>query len=227
MNSTPEAEPVDSEPASEPIAEAPIADPALLDARDLALAALYEITPAATVGDPADYRVETDGVVSLRFHNRMAGYPGWLWTVSLARLEDAEPTVLEIELLPDEGALLAPDWVPWAERLADYQAAQVALAELALSEAGDDDIDDDDDLDDVDDDLDDVDDLDAADFDQDGSSILHAGDVDGVDIDELDTDADELDTDADEDDADEEFVDESDDEFGDESDEEFGDKTED
>jgi len=214
MNSTPEAElPVDPEPSSEPdtapIAdEAPIteaaliADPALLDARDLALAALHEVTPAATVGDPADYRVEADGVVSLRFHNRMAGYPGWLWTVSLARLDDAEPTVLEIELLPGEGALLAPDWVPWAERLADYQAAQVAIAELAQSEADDD----------VDDDLDDVDDLDAADFDQDGSSILHAGDVDGVDIDELDTDANE-----DEDEDDEEFVEGSDEEFADES----------
>ena len=40
--------------------------------------------------------------------------------------------------------------------------------------------DDEDDLDD------DIDDLDAADFDEDGSPILHAGDVDGVDIDELD-----------------------------------------
>jgi len=224
MNSTPETEPhADSEveaPAAEsvePVAdsepvEAPAADPALLDARDLALAALYEVTPAATVGDPADYRVEADGVVSLRFHNRMAGYPGWLWTVSLARLEDAEPTVLEIELLPDDGALLAPDWVPWAERLADYQAAQVALAELAQSE-----------VDDEDEDLDDVDDLDAADFDQDGSSILHAGDVDGVDIDELDVDADDEDEDdEDEDDDDEDFVEESDesDEESDEDDDE-------
>ncbi len=70
-------------------------------------------------------------MVSLRFENLLAGYPGWFWTVSLARLDDDEPTVLEVELLPGDGALLAPDWVPWAERLADYQAAQAALAELA------------------------------------------------------------------------------------------------
>ncbi len=38
--------------------------------------------------------------------------------------------------------------------------------------------------------LDDVDDLDASDFDDDGSPILHSGDVDGVDIDELSDDAD-------------------------------------
>src|SRR4029453_9433973 len=112
----------------------------------------------------------------------LAGYPGWFWTVSLARLDDAEPTVLEVELLPGDGALLAPDWVPWAERLADYQAAQAALAEIAQADQADTE---DDDLDD----LDDIDDLDAADFDDDGSPILHAGDLDGVDIDELDEDA--------------------------------------
>ena len=180
MNSTPE-------PGEAPVADAPssddadarpdLADPVLLDARDLALSALREVTPESTVGEPAGYRVEAEGVVSLRFENRLAGYPGWFWTVSLARLEDAEPTVLEVELLPGDGALLAPDWVPWAERLADYQAAQAALAELALVDE------------DWTDDLEDVDDLDAADFDEDGSPILHAGDVDGVDIDELDEDA--------------------------------------
>ncbi len=196
MNSTPEPgeSPAEVVPPSDDAAGAEVmADPALLDAHDLALAALREITPAPTIGDPAGYRVEADGVVSLRFENRLAGYPGWFWTVSLARLEDAEPTVLEVELLPGDGALLAPDWVPWAERLADYQAAQVALAELANADDGDAE----------DDDLDDVDDLDAADFDDDGSPILHAGDVDGVDIDELDEDLDDEDDSEDVDDDDE------------------------
>jgi len=181
-----------------------VPDERLLAAHDLALAALREITPDATIGDAAGYSVEPDGVVSLRFGNRMPGYPGWFWTVSLARLADAEPTVLEAELLPGETALLAPDWVPWAERLADYQAQQAALAEALADQAADDEdlIDDDrdlidDDRDLVDDDLDEddlgVDDLeDADDFDEDGSSILHSGDVDGVDIDELDPSAEDL-----------------------------------
>jgi hypothetical protein len=192
MNSTPEpgeAAVADAPSSGDADATPDLADPALLNARDLALAALREVTPESTVGEPAGYRVEAEGVVSLRFENRLAGYPGWFWTVSLARLDDAEPTVLEVELLPGDGALLAPDWVPWAERLADYQAAQAALAELAL-------VDEADELDD----LEDVDDLDASDFDEDGSPILHAGDVDGVDIDELDEDAvdedDELEEDA-------------------------------
>jgi len=166
------------------------ADERLLNAHDLALAALREITPEATIGPAAGYTLEDGGVVSLRFENRLHGYPGWYWTVSVAAVADADPTVLEVELLPGDGALLAPEWVPWAVRLAEYQSAQAAAAEADGAEGDDESEDaDEDELDDEHDDLDDVDDLDAADFDEDGSPILHAGDLDGVDIDELDEDA--------------------------------------
>lgn len=173
----------------------PEADARLIAAHDLAIAALHEITPAHTVGKPAGYMVEPDGSVSLRFENRMSGYPGWFWTVTVDRVEDAEPTVLEVELLPGDGALLAPEWVPWAERLADYRAHQIELAAEAAATAdaadsGDDDEldeDDDDDLDDDDDDLDDDDDDDDDEDDDDHPApVLHSGDLDGVDIDELD-----------------------------------------
>ena len=177
----------------------PDADERLIDAHDLALAALHEITPASTVGPPAGYLPEEDGSVSLRFENRLAGYPGWYWTVTVARVDDEEPTVLEVELLPGDGALLAPEWVPWAERLAEYRAHQAELAEAAAS--GDDAATEDETLDE-DDDLDDEDDLDDGEAD-----ILHAGDLDGVDIDELDDVSDVDDEDADEDDADEDAED--------------------
>ena len=170
---------IDERPVAEtderPVAEA---DERLVAAHDQARAALLEITSEWTVGAPAGYTLEEGGVVSLRFENRLAGYPGWFWTVSVARVEGEDPTVLEVELLPGDGALLAPEWVPWAVRLADYQAAQLAHAG-DVAEGLDDGEDEDGD------DLDDIDDLDAADFDNDGSPILHAGDVDGVDIDEF------------------------------------------
>ncbi len=171
----------------------PEADPRLLEAHDVALAALREITPEATIGAPAGYTVEDGDVVSLRFETTLPGYPGWFWTVSIARVADAEPTVLEAELLPGDDALLAPEWVPWAVRLAEYQAQQAA-AEAERAAAGGSaavaDVEDED-TDDLDDDLDDVDDLDVADFDEDGSPLLHAGDLDGVDIDALDPSADD------------------------------------
>ncbi|MFF1538723.1 DUF3027 domain-containing protein [Microbacterium sp. NPDC058269] len=162
----------------------PDADARLLDAHDLALAALAEITPASTVGPAAGYLAEEDGSVSLRFENRLAGYPGWFWTVTVARVEGEEPTVLEVELLPGDGALLAPEWVPWAERLAEYRAHQVELAEAAAA-AGDDVVPGEDELAAEEDE--DLDDDDLDDDDDDGEAdILHAGDLDGVDIDELD-----------------------------------------
>ena len=192
MNSTPESElPESTAPdSSAPDSTAPessVPDPELLDARDLALAALREITDEKTIGDPAGYREEPEGALSLRFANRMAGYPGWFWTVTLARVEGSAPTVLEAELMPGDGALLAPEWTPWAERLAEYHAHQAELDQEALAaEASDEG----DDSDDADSDEDDIDDLDAADFDEDGSPILHSGDVDGVDIDNFSDDAD-------------------------------------
>ncbi|MFS0794482.1 DUF3027 domain-containing protein [Microbacterium sp. 1P10AE] len=199
----------------------PVADERLLHAHDLALAALREITPADTIGPAVGHVVEDDDVVSLWFHTRLAGYPGWHWTVTLAVVEGAEPTVLETELLPGEGALLAPDWVPWAQRLAEYQAAQVAAA-AAGDESDADDLDeddlDDDDLDD--DDLDDEDAEDESDDDEDDEpkARLHAGDLDGVDIDELDESAEGSDDD------DVEGDDSDDDVEGDDSDDEADDE---
>ncbi|MGN7978955.1 DUF3027 domain-containing protein [Microbacterium sp. 22195] len=183
-------------------------------ARELALAALHEITPASTVGPAAGHSVEESGAVSLRFENRLPGYPGWYWTVSVAQVDGEEPTVLEVELMPGESALLAPDWVPWAERLAEYRAHQAELAEQAAA-AGDDADEDSDDSDESDDEESDESDEDEDD-DHEESDLLHAGDLDGVDIDELDADAEA----SDEDDDDPEDDSEDEDEDGDDSDEE-------
>ncbi|HOQ21988.1 MAG TPA: DUF3027 domain-containing protein [Microbacterium sp.] len=219
MTSTPEHETPEHETPENETAEIDLSaaaevavDARLIEAHDLALAALHEITPASTVGAPAGYTLEDDGAVSLRFANTMPGYPNWFWTVSVAAVEGAEPTVLEAELLPGEGALLAPEWVPWAERLAEYQAAQAALAAEQGDAEASDALDDADEADDLDDDVDDLDDLDAADFDEDGSPILHAGDVDGVDIDELDEDAEDDDDEDDDDEAGDDSDDSDDDE---------------
>ncbi len=192
---------------------ASVADERLTGAHDLALSALREITPADTVGPAAGYTLEDGGVVSLRFHTRLSGYPGWFWTVSVAVVEDSEPTVLEVELLPGEGALLAPDWVPWATRLAEYQAAQAAAASDGVDDESDDDGDDlDDDESDDDESDDDEDDAD----DDEPKARFHAGDLDGVDIDELDADHPRHEADADSDDEDDEGDDLEDDDDRDE-----------
>jgi hypothetical protein len=120
--------------------------------------ALAQITPAGTYGELLSETAEDDGVYTMLFAATMGGYPGWHWTVSLAELPGEEPTVLETELMPGDGALLAPDWVPWSERLEEYRAAQAAAGEpdetVDLTEEDDEDHLDDDHGDDPDDGID-------------------------------------------------------------------------
>ncbi len=178
----------------------------------LARTALLEVTPDSTVGAFVDAVDEGDDTVSLRFANRMPGYPGWRWTVSVAKIGDDEPTVLEVELMPGDGSLVAPEWVPWSERLAEYRAAQ----EGEESHGGDDESDEDDDESDDDDedadyddpdddeaDDDESDDDDDFDADEDDLSESDDDDLDGVDVDGFDGTAD---TDDDEDDEEPEPV---------------------
>lgn len=127
------------------------------DQETVARAALAEISPAGTVGELLDRAARDDGTSTLRFASTLSGYPGWHWSVSVAEVPGEEPTVMEAELMPGEGALIAPDWVPWAERLEDYRAAQAAIAAEAVV-VGEADTDDDDDLGDGFDDDDDLDD---------------------------------------------------------------------
>ncbi len=139
-------------------------------------AALEALTPAATIGEPAGETDEGNGAVTHYFAAVLSGYPGWKWAVTIVQLDGEGPTLLETQLMPGDGSLLAPDWIPWSERMDDYRAAQLALGEAAALE-GDDEDDDDDDVDD--DDLED--------------GLLHAGDLDGVDIDEVDIDEADID----------------------------------
>ncbi|MFU8946226.1 DUF3027 domain-containing protein [Mycetocola zhadangensis] len=199
-----ESDESDEEPVAKP---APVADDVLFAAADIAREALLKVTPASTIGEPTGHIVEDDHVLSLLFATTLPGYPGWNWTVTLARVEDGDPMVLETELMPGENALLAPEWIPWSERLADYRATQEAAEaeSRALAEAAaelDDDEDDDDE----------------------GFSILHAGDVDGVDVDEIDDSGDNDESDEDDDESEEDDDDESDED--DESDDDESDDDE-
>jgi hypothetical protein len=203
-----------AEAGVEDTAEASVeADPVLLASRDLARSALIETTPAHTVGEDAGHIIEAEHVLSLRFASRLEGYIGWFWTVTIARVDDAEPTVLEVSLLPGDGALVAPDWVPWSERLADYRASQEAAA--ALGEAADDD---------GEDDADEIDESDlAADDELDIDDPEDASDDDDSDDDDDESDDDESDEDEDDDDDDDSDDDESDDDDDDDSDDDDSD----
>ena len=53
-----------------------------------------------------------------RFVADVDGYGGWEWNVVLAAVADSDHiTVSEVLLLPGRGALQAPEWVPYADRI--------------------------------------------------------------------------------------------------------------
>jgi hypothetical protein len=57
-------------------------------------------------------------VVTHLFQTKDPAYRGWHWAVTVARAARAKTvTIDDIVLLPGDGALLAPEWVPWSERL--------------------------------------------------------------------------------------------------------------
>ena len=86
---------------------------------DLARAAAVEVGGEDAVGEHLGVLAE-DGerIVTHTFESQVPGYPDWHWAVTLVRASRAkEPTVNEIVLLPRTDALLAPAWVPWADRI--------------------------------------------------------------------------------------------------------------
>ena len=89
------------------------------DALDLARTAVTDLAPAEHVGEHLGAVAEDDRVVTHRFVCLAPGYRGWHWAVTVARAPRARSaTVDEVVLLPGPDALVAPQWVPWSDRIA-------------------------------------------------------------------------------------------------------------
>jgi hypothetical protein len=96
----------------------PKPDAAAVAAVDLARAALVEEVDPADVGDHLGHVVEGERLVTHLFACQRAGYVGWQWSVTVARASRSkEITVDEVVLVPGEGAIIAPSWVPYRERI--------------------------------------------------------------------------------------------------------------
>ncbi len=104
--------------------------------RERARMAAIESAPSNGVGDFLSQIEEEQNVTTFVFAAKMKGYVGWTWTVSLFTDEDTA-TVSEVNLMPGDDSLVAPNWVPWAERLADYKALQAELEAAAAEDAED------------------------------------------------------------------------------------------
>jgi hypothetical protein len=93
-------------------------DAFLAAAVDVARAAIEGIAPAEQIGRHLAAKSEGDRLVTHLFESKLAGYGGWHWYAVLTRNSRSKVvTVDELGLLPSEDSILAPEWIPWAERV--------------------------------------------------------------------------------------------------------------
>lgn len=98
---------------------APKADKVLLAALDVAREAAVGIAEPGTVGEHAGAVMLGDRLAMHYFVCTSPGYVGWHWAISVARAPRQKfATICETNLLPTDAAILAPDWVPYVDRLA-------------------------------------------------------------------------------------------------------------
>jgi len=100
-------------------------DPLLVADVATARAAVEEIAEPGQIGEGHHVEVEEDRLVTHLFECTLPGYRGWNWFASVARAPRSKTvTVCEVGLLPGEDALLAPEWVPWSDRVSAEEKAQ-------------------------------------------------------------------------------------------------------
>ena len=96
----------------------PKSDAVLEGAVDRARLGLLEVAPEPQVGRHVSATIDGERLVTHRFEAFVPGYSGWQWYATVARVSRSkEVTVCEVGLLPGAAALLAPEWLPWSERV--------------------------------------------------------------------------------------------------------------
>lgn len=105
-------------PMTPPTATDAKRDAALVAAADLARSAAVDEAGEAAVGDHLGVVMEDERLATHTFACLSPAYVGWQWAVTLTRAPRAKAvTVNEVVLLPGPEALVAPEWLPWSDRV--------------------------------------------------------------------------------------------------------------
>lgn len=110
-------------------------DEILAAAKDVALQGVQEIAPAHAIGLVHHVRAEEERLSTHLFECTLPGYRGWFWFATLSRAPRSRvATICEVGLLPGDDALIAPDWVPWADRVRPEDLEENAAQENTAQE---------------------------------------------------------------------------------------------
>ena len=103
-------------------------DTACAQAVDLALAAAEDVAGIGKVGEHLGVQADGERVATHLFAANERGYVGWRWAVTVTRASRSKlVTVDETVLVPGEGAIMPPEWLPWSERL---QPGDIGVGDL-------------------------------------------------------------------------------------------------
>ena len=81
-------------------------------------AAVEDAKNADFVGVLVSVDTDEDRIATYLFEAALPGYGGWRWAVTIAKLEnDAPATICDVVLLPGTDSLIAPEWIPYKDRL--------------------------------------------------------------------------------------------------------------
>ena len=103
------------------------------DATELVRAALLlEAEKSEHVGQYISVEFDDeDRVATYLFEANLPGYKGWRWCVTVAKVdEESEATICDLVVLPGPDALLAPDWIPYIDRI---QPGDVGVGDIVPS----------------------------------------------------------------------------------------------
>jgi len=91
----------------------------IFGALDLAKkAAIEDAGKSEFVGEFYSVDSDEERIATYLFEAKLPGYHGWRWGVTVAKIDDAsKPTICDVVLLPGTQALLAPNWVPYSQRI--------------------------------------------------------------------------------------------------------------
>ena len=107
------------------------------NAADLArTAALEDAKNENYVGKLISVESDEDHVATYLFEAFLPGYVGWRWAVTVAKVDaKSSPTICDVVLLPGADALLAPDWIPYSERITAEDVGVGTIVPTAADDA--------------------------------------------------------------------------------------------
>ncbi len=81
-------------------------------------AAIEDAHNADFVGDLVSIDAEDERIGTYLFEANLPGYGGWRWAVTVAKVDsDSVATLCDVVLLPGVDSLIAPEWVPYKDRV--------------------------------------------------------------------------------------------------------------